>query len=71
VLRKLFIGGLNSSTTNESLHAYFSQYGEVASATVMKDLGNGRSAVVSVHAVCVLLYYISINFLFVIFICHI
>jgi len=44
VLRKMFIGGLNSSTTSESLHTYFSQFGEVASTTVMKDLGNGRSA---------------------------
>lgn len=43
VLRKMFIGGLNSSTTNESLRSYFSQFGEVASTTVMVDPSNGRS----------------------------
>jgi len=40
----MFIGGLNSSTTSESLRSYFSQFGEVASTTVMTDLSNGRSA---------------------------
>ena len=39
----MFIGGLNSSTTSESLRTYFSQYGDVASTTVMKDTSNGRS----------------------------
>lgn len=43
VLRKMFVGGLNSGTTSESLRSYFSQFGEVASTTVMTDLGNGRS----------------------------
>jgi len=40
----MFIGGLNTSTTGESLRAYFSQYGEVETTTVMKDPSNGRSA---------------------------
>jgi len=40
----MFIGGLNSSTTNDVLRAYFSQFGEVASTTVMTDQHNGRSA---------------------------
>jgi len=46
VLRKMFVGGLNSSTTDETLRAYFSNFGEVASTIVMKDPSNGRSAVV-------------------------
>jgi len=44
VLRKMFIGGLNTSTTGESLREYFSQFGEVETTTVMKDMSNGRSA---------------------------
>lgn len=39
----MFIGGLNTTTTNESLSAYFAQYGDVASAIVMKDPQTGRS----------------------------
>ena len=41
----MFVGGLNSNTTDENLRMYFSQYGEVASTTVMKDPSNGRSAI--------------------------
>jgi len=37
VKRKLFIGGLSSSTTTESLAAYFRQYGEVIDCIVMSD----------------------------------
>jgi len=40
----MFIGGLNSSTTTESLRSYFAQFGDVASTTVMKDPSNGRFA---------------------------
>ena len=54
VLRKMFIGGLNTSTSSESLATYFLQYGDVASTTVMKD-ANGRSAF---HAfvICALIF---------------
>jgi heterogeneous nuclear ribonucleoprotein A1/A3 len=35
--RKLFIGGLNYETTNESLKAYFEKWGEIVDVAVMKD----------------------------------
>ncbi|KAF2821666.1 RNA-binding domain-containing protein [Ophiobolus disseminans] len=40
---KMFIGGLNWETTEESLKEYFSQYGEVSECTVMRDSATGRS----------------------------
>ncbi|KAH7357923.1 heterogeneous nuclear ribonucleoprotein HRP1 [Plectosphaerella cucumerina] len=40
---KMFIGGLNWETTDESLRAYFSQFGEVLECTVMRDNNTGRS----------------------------
>ncbi|CAZ81888.1 unnamed protein product [Tuber melanosporum] len=40
---KMFIGGLNWETTDESLKEYFSQYGEVVECTVMRDGPTGRS----------------------------
>jgi len=46
----MFIGGLNSSTTSDSLRTYFSQFGEVASTTVMKDSANGRCAFVFLYS---------------------
>ncbi|XP_038060917.1 heterogeneous nuclear ribonucleoprotein D-like [Patiria miniata] len=42
---KIFVGGLNSCTTNESLHAYFSQFGEVVDVNVkytQEQMGNLR-----------------------------
>ncbi|PHH68722.1 hypothetical protein CDD82_329 [Ophiocordyceps australis] len=39
----MFIGGLNWETTDESLGAYFSQFGEVVECTVMRDSSTGRS----------------------------
>ncbi|KAF2862955.1 hypothetical protein K470DRAFT_211783 [Piedraia hortae CBS 480.64] len=39
----MFIGGLNWETTDESLKAYFSQFGEVIECTVMRDGATGRS----------------------------
>jgi len=36
-LRKLFIGGLNKETTEESLKEFFSQFGEISECTVIKD----------------------------------
>lgn len=35
--RKLFIGGLNYETTNESLKAYFEKWGEIVDVAVMRD----------------------------------
>ncbi|RMZ91552.1 hypothetical protein DV736_g1199, partial [Chaetothyriales sp. CBS 134916] len=40
---KMFIGGLNWETTDQSLHDYFSQFGEVQECTVMRDGSTGRS----------------------------
>ncbi|CAI2169958.1 10386_t:CDS:2 [Funneliformis geosporum] len=40
---KMFIGGLNWETTDESLKSYFSQYGEVTDCIVMRDPNTGRS----------------------------
>ncbi|CAD0095317.1 unnamed protein product [Aureobasidium mustum] len=40
---KMFIGGLNWETTDQSLREYFSQFGEVTECTVMRDGATGRS----------------------------
>lgn len=40
---KMFVGGLNWETTDESLKNYFSQFGEVLDCTVMRDNVTGRS----------------------------
>ncbi|KAK2625054.1 hypothetical protein QTJ16_005423 [Diplocarpon rosae] len=40
---KMFIGGLNWETTDQSLKDYFSQFGEVLECTVMRDGASGRS----------------------------
>lgn len=39
----MFIGGLNWETTDESLRAYFEQYGPVTDCMVMRDGATGRS----------------------------
>ncbi|KAJ7579907.1 heterogeneous nuclear ribonucleoprotein HRP1 [Mycena floridula] len=39
---KMFIGGLNWDTTDESLREYFEQFGKVDACTIMRDAG-GRS----------------------------
>jgi len=41
--RKMFIGGLNWETTDESLRAYFEQFGEITECTVMRENQTGRS----------------------------
>jgi cold-inducible RNA-binding protein len=41
--QKLFVGGLAFATTTEGLQDFFSQAGEVASATVVMDRDTGRS----------------------------
>ncbi|KAG8197902.1 hypothetical protein JTE90_020281 [Oedothorax gibbosus] len=41
--RKLFIGGLNYKTTEDTLKAYFEKYGEIVDCVVMKDPNTRRS----------------------------
>jgi cold-inducible RNA-binding protein len=41
--QKLFVGGLAFTTTDERLHVFFSQAGEVASAAVVMNRDTGRS----------------------------
>jgi RNA recognition motif-containing protein len=43
VAKKLFVGNLPYTTTNETLGEYFAQYGEVLSAAVIMDRATGRS----------------------------
>lgn len=42
-MRKLFIGGLDYRTTDDSLKSYFEQYGEIVDVVVMKDPKTKRS----------------------------
>lgn len=41
--QKLFVGGLNFSTTTEELRSLFAQAGTVEAATVVTDRDTGRS----------------------------
>ena len=41
--KKLFVGNLPYTTTNEALGEFFSKYGEVTSAAVIMDRATGRS----------------------------
>ncbi|KAL3092911.1 hypothetical protein niasHT_020294 [Heterodera trifolii] len=41
--RKLFIGGLSLNTTDESLHAFYSQFGMLVDCIVMRDAQTKRS----------------------------
>lgn len=41
--KKLYVGNLSYSTTEESLNGLFAQFGEVVSAVVIKDRATGRS----------------------------
>ncbi len=41
--KKLYVGGLSYSTSQEALHDAFAQAGEVTSATVITDKMTGRS----------------------------
>ena len=43
VVRKIFIGGLNYVTTDDSLRTYFEQFGEVTDCVVMKYKDTDRS----------------------------
>lgn len=40
---KVFVGGLSWDTTNEGLRNYFSKFGEVVEAVIMRDRASGRS----------------------------
>mmetsp|Transcript_8915 Transcript_8915/g.16008 ORF Transcript_8915/g.16008 Transcript_8915/m.16008 type:complete len:442 (+) Transcript_8915:135-1460(+) len=39
---KVFIGGIPTETTDDALHAYFSQYGTLVDCVAMKDKATGR-----------------------------
>lgn len=39
----MFIGGLNWETTDDSLRAYFEQFGPISDCMVMRDGATGRS----------------------------
>lgn len=41
--KKLFVGNLPYTTTNEDLGEFFAQFGEVLSAAVIMDRATGRS----------------------------
>ena len=41
-MKKIFVGSLPPSTTEESLTALFSQYGKVRSLKLVKDLFSGK-----------------------------
>lgn len=41
--RKIFIGGLNYRTTDETLKKHFAQWGEIVDVVVMKDSKTKRS----------------------------
>ena len=41
--QKIYVGNLNYASTDESLSALFAAYGEVVSATVVKDKFSNRS----------------------------
>ncbi len=41
--KRIYVGGLSYSTTNEGLRAYFEQVGTVSSASVITDRETGRS----------------------------
>ncbi|KAL7642160.1 UNVERIFIED_CONTAM: hypothetical protein RMT77_006720 [Armadillidium vulgare] len=42
-MRKIFVGGIDYTTTDETLKSHFSKYGEVVDAVVMKDPATNRS----------------------------
>lgn len=43
MVKKLYVGGLSYSTTDDSLKAAFAQYGNVISVVVIMDRATGRS----------------------------
>lgn len=42
-MRKLFIGGLDYRTTDDTLKSYFEKWGEIVDVVVMKDPKSKRS----------------------------
>jgi RNA recognition motif-containing protein len=43
MLKNIFVGNLPFASTEDDLHELFGQYGEVASAKVIRDRDTGRS----------------------------
>jgi RNA recognition motif-containing protein len=41
--RKMFIGGLSMQTTDETLRAFYSQFGELVDCIVMRDSATKKS----------------------------
>ena len=41
--RKIFVGGLHQMSTENDMFNYFSQFGEVEQAMIMKDKSTGKS----------------------------
>jgi hypothetical protein len=54
-IRKLFIGGLDYRTTDESLKKHFEQWGEIVDVVVMKDPKTKR------YVICCCVYIQSVN----------
>ena len=42
-VRKLFLGGLSSDTSEEDIREYFGKYGEITNAVVIRDKVNKKS----------------------------
>ncbi|KAG0728274.1 Heterogeneous nuclear ribonucleoprotein 87F [Chionoecetes opilio] len=42
-MRKIFVGGIDYTTTDDTLREHFSSWGDVVDAVVMKDMTNNRS----------------------------
>lgn len=40
---KIFVGGLDFRLTNEELKQHFSEFGEIESAVILKDINTGQS----------------------------
>lgn len=43
ICRKVFVGSLNYSTTEETLRAYFSKFGQLVDSVIMKESKTGKS----------------------------
>lgn len=43
ILRKLFLGGISPNSTEESLRAFYRQFGEILDLNIMRDSTTGRS----------------------------
>ena len=51
-MRKVFVGGIDYTTTDDSLKEHFSTWGEVVDAVVMKDPATNRSVEMNCCGCC-------------------